>query len=196
MAEQVADVLTAAFADDPFMAWLFSDPATRVQSLSTWWRFLTAHIPEGGELHFADGGGCAAMWYPPNETEATPASTEVEAAASGELDPFVMMVSALVGDRWPEVSELFGVAQAAHPDELHWYLAAVGTMPEAQGAGRGQALVQPVLERCDAQGLPVYLESSNPRNLAFYHRLGFEIVGEITTPDGSACLIPMWRRCR
>ena len=178
------------------MAWLFNEPATHVNSLGTWWRFLTSNLPDGGQLHLDDRRTSAAMWYPPAEPGAgrePNLDNGGSATESAELDPFTMMVATLVGSRWREVAELFATVREAHPRDVHWYLAAVGTTPEAQGQGRGRELLRPVLDRCDAEGLPVYLESSNPRNLAFYHRLGFEIVGEIATQDRAACLTGMWR---
>ena len=65
-------------------------------------------------------------------------------------------------------------------------------MPDRQDAGLGAAVLAPVLDRCDAEGVHAYLESSNPRNLPFYRRLGFVAAGEIPLPGGPS-LIPMWR---
>ena len=56
--------------------------------------------------------------------------------------------------------------------------------------------VRPVLERCDREGIGAYLESSNPRNIPFYHRLGFEVVNENWTPDNVAVMTGMWRAPR
>ena len=81
---------------------------------------------------------------------------------------------------------------ANHPHEPHWYLNVVSTIPEQQGRGLGTAVLQPVLERCDADGARAYLESSNPRNLSLYRRNGFVDAGEIRLPDGPS-LITMWR---
>ena len=47
-----------------------------------------------------------------------------------------------------------------HPTQPHWYLGILGTDTVHQGKGVGSALMQPILERCDAEGLPAYLESS------------------------------------
>ncbi len=51
---------------------------------------------------------------------------------------------------------------------------------EQQGKGVGGALMRPVLEHCDAEGIPCYLESSKERNLPFYRRHGFEVVEELS----------------
>ncbi|MCU0307855.1 MAG: hypothetical protein MUE51_08845 [Thermoleophilia bacterium] len=39
------------------------------------------------------------------------------------------------------------------------------------------------LERCDAEHAVAYLESSNPRNVAFYARLSFVAVGRMQVGD-------------
>jgi len=113
-----------------------------------------------------------------------------------DRDPFIEMVGGLVGDRLPIVLDMFARLRDAHPAELHWYLPAVGTIPAMQGRGSGRRVLMPVLDRCDSDGLPAYLESSNPRNVPFYLRLGFEVTGDITTADGGATLTGMWRRPR
>lgn len=82
-----------------------------------------------------------------------------------------------------------------HPREPHWYLFAVGVVPEATGEGRGTALLQPVLERCDDDRLPAYLEASTEDNARLYARLGFESRDEVEVLDGVR-VRPMWREPR
>ena len=56
-------------------------------------------------------------------------------------------------------------------------------------------MMEPVLTRGDLDGIPAYLESSNPRNVAFYERQGFEIRSEFH-PDGGPLITGMWRDAR
>jgi GNAT superfamily N-acetyltransferase len=79
-----------------------------------------------------------------------------------------------------------------HPREPHWYLFAIGVVPEATGQGRGSALLRPVLRRCDADRVPAYLEASSTDNARLYARLGFEARDEVEVLDG-VVLRPMWR---
>lgn len=45
--------------------------------------------------------------------------------------------------------------------EPHWYLWWLGVDPAHQGQSIGRALIQPVLERAEAESLPCYLETDN-----------------------------------
>ena len=53
-----------------------------------------------------------------------------------------------------------------------------------------------MLDRCDAEGMPAYLESSNVRNVPFYGRHGFEVTGEIDLGKGAPTVTAMWRNPR
>jgi ribosomal protein S18 acetylase RimI-like enzyme len=79
-----------------------------------------------------------------------------------------------------------------HPTEPHVYLFVLGARPTHQGQGLGSALLRHVLDRCDADGTPAYLEDTNTRNRDLYRRHGFAQTGEIRLPDGPP-LYPMWR---
>jgi len=66
-----------------------------------------------------------------------------------------------------------------HTHEKHWYLAFIGVDPARQGEGLGSLVLRKRLETCDAEGLHAYLESSNPANVPFYQRHGFEVTAEM-----------------
>ena len=82
-----------------------------------------------------------------------------------------------------------------HPMQPHYYLSVLGTDPEQQGGGIGSALLAPVLERCDAEGVPAYLESSKESNVGFYAQHGFVLTERIELPEGPPLWL-MWRRPR
>jgi RimJ/RimL family protein N-acetyltransferase len=64
--------------------------------------------------------------------------------------------------------------------------------PSRQGHGHGTALLRPILDRCDREGVPAYLEASNPRCARLYERLGFTTTGTIR-PLGAPPIQLMWR---
>ena len=90
---------------------------------------------------------------------------------------------------------MFEQMASFHPHELHWYLPLIGVDPARQGQQLGDKLLAHALARCDADRLPAYLESSNPRNLGFYQRHGFETLGKIQV-GSSPTIVPMLRKPR
>ena len=74
--------------------------------------------------------------------------------------------------------------EKAHPKEPHWYLGVLGTDPDHQGKGIGAALLAPVLERCDREGMPAYLESSKESNIPYYERFGSGSQRELPARQG------------
>lgn len=73
-----------------------------------------------------------------------------------------------------------------HPKEEHWYLELLGTDPSMQRRGVGAALMAEVLGRGDREGLPAYLETQKPDNVAYYRHHGFEVVDTMTSAKASA----------
>jgi GNAT superfamily N-acetyltransferase len=57
----------------------------------------------------------------------------------------------------------------------------------------GSALLRAVLERCDRDGTPAYLEASCERNRQLYLRHGFTDLEPLPLPDGGPVMYPMWR---
>jgi GNAT superfamily N-acetyltransferase len=72
----------------------------------------------------------------------------------------------------------------------------VGVIPPRQGQGFGRALLRPVLDRADAEGLPCYLETAQPGNVAFYQKLGFDIIADMVEPRSGLRLWTFRRNMR
>lgn len=177
----LAGVIAArGFWDDPVQAWLDppGDPR-RLARMTMAFTLAAAGFGARGRIDFL-GEDAVAMWLPPDppQVEAAPARPDA---------------LALFDQAYAErIATLMGTLEAHHPAEPHWYLGLIATVPERRGGGAGSALIGRVLEGCDRDGIPSYLESSNPRNLSFYFRHGYEQIGEIVLPDGPS-LFPMWR---
>ncbi|MCV7433257.1 GNAT family N-acetyltransferase [Mycolicibacterium bacteremicum] len=187
---ELSKVLGRAFFDDPVMAWMLPDPQARRHKLHKLFAALTRHhhLARGGVevAGAASGIAAAALWDPPGQWRHTTAE-ELRAA------PSMLLTFGAAVRRGMAVSELM---KQSHPDEPHWYLAVIGSDPQVRGGGYGHALMRSRLDRCDAEFAPAYLESSNPDNIGYYQRFGFEVTGEITVAGGGPTLYPMWRNPR
>jgi ribosomal protein S18 acetylase RimI-like enzyme len=181
--------LGKAFFDDPVMRWILPDDEARRQKLHWLFAALTRyhHLSRGGVEVATDGTAidAAALWDPPGQWRQT-VGEQLRAM------PRLLATFGLSITRGLVVEEMMA---KVHPEEPHWYLAIIGSDPHVRGKGFGNVLMRSRLDRIDAEHAPAYLESSNPDNVPYYERFGFEVTGEIAVPDGPR-LIPMWREPR
>jgi GNAT superfamily N-acetyltransferase len=175
----VVSTLVLSFCTDPLVRWLL--PAT-----DRYLRTFPALLELGGAPGFAAGtadladcGVGAALWLPP-DPEVDDAA--VLALLERRVDP----------PRHADVLAFVAEVEAHRPPAPHWYLLALGTDPHWQGRGYGSALLRRGLSRCDADGLPAYLEASAPGNRALYTRHGFTVVAEVQVGDSP----PVWPMVR
>ena len=64
------------------------------------------------------------------------------------------------------------------PLNQHWHLGPVGVLPSHQGKGIGTKLLNRFCQEVDACTAPAYLETDTYKNVRFYERFGFQLVGE------------------
>jgi len=180
----LASMLARAFMDDPVAMWSCGPDALRPAVLDRFQASRLRQLLVHEEVWTTADLACAALWAPPGHVRTS--TREDIQLASGLLHPRLLW-------RLPIVAKGLLDVQRHHPaDPPHWYLAVLGTDPSAQGQGLGSAVLGPVLQRCDADGVAAYLESSKERNVDFYARHGFRVTGELRLPRGPS-MWPMWR---
>ena len=179
----LAGVLTLAFMSDPVMRWLWPNPLdylTNYPLLVSCFGGRAAFKHHSAQ-YLEDWSG-AAVWLPPG----------VEIDVDGVL---AVMRSSLSEKKLQQALAVLEQMGSYHPKEPHWYLAIIGADPSCQGRGNGSVLMRYALEACDRDKKVAYLESSNPRNLSFYLRHGFDLLGAIKVDD-SPLVCPMMRKPR
>jgi GNAT superfamily N-acetyltransferase len=180
----VADTLASAFAEDPVCCWMCGQVDSE-RRMTPFWQSLARtglRKPEH-EIYLSNDGSSVAIWRGIDQWKLPPSD-------------IVRSVPAMVSSlrlRLPIALQLLGVMEKAHPTEPHYYLEFLGTKRERQGHGGGSAVMSIMLERCDIEGVPAYLESSNPRNIPFYARHGFVERGVVPAPRHGPVLTAMWR---
>jgi ribosomal protein S18 acetylase RimI-like enzyme len=185
--DAMAAQMARTFYDDPVTSHIFRNETRRDAALRAYFRtqMKADYLPFGG-CYTAEGYAGSAIWAPAGK----PLHTGLRAVLT------LLPVFPYVVTNMRTTMRLLALVESKHPHEPHWYLASLGTAVEQQGKGVGGALMRPVLEHCDAEGLPCYLESSKERNLPFYRRHGFEVVEEVALPDDGPLLWTMWREPR
>lgn len=219
-ADEAAETLTDAFTRDPFMNWMLEGSAqteaARQAKHKQYWRWCCQNILPHQEMHALGDFSGVAMWYPypdlPTENSASQSASQPVSQPSiqqshfpdKQLNPFESLCLSLLGpsNRFKELLQTLQTCEHVMREALGrqpaQYLAVVGVKHSMQGRGIGAKLLDVMLKRCDRLGLPAFLESSTQGNVAFYRRLGFELLAEplpslIDVPGGEP-LIPMLRQ--
>jgi ribosomal protein S18 acetylase RimI-like enzyme len=183
-----ADVLARAFFDDPFSVYILPDAEDREDLLYWYYGSLVQYGLLCGDVYTTPAGAGVAVWLPYGDGDQSPEVLQ----RSGLLDaPDVLGMAAF--ERLVNLTGHLERVRKQRMPATHWYLPAIGVDPAHQGGGCGSALLRAALARADAEGLPCYLETFNPRNAPFYQRHGFLLVNEEVEPASG---LPFWTFCR
>jgi GNAT superfamily N-acetyltransferase len=191
-AAAAARLLAVGFAEEPGNLALFPDVASRtrlveVSATST----LRPRLPRG-TVHgaYVDGALAAiAVWDAP--ASGTGSVTDLLHGLGTRLPlvrdlrrdiPHALAVvrggasEALKMGTWRRTA----VAEASRGSA--WHLAFLATDPQHRGKGLARRLLDRQLDRCDEDGLPVWLETTDPVNPPIYERFGFVSVAHRDRP--------------
>ena len=177
--ERAAAVIMLAFSTDPVARWVYPEPADYLRHFPEFIRGFAGVAFENRTALVTDDLAGAALWLPPgaHSDERLLMDLVEDTVSSAIREDLLLVMEAM---------------STYHPDEPHWYLPMIGVETRQQGRGIGAQLMRHALDRCDTDGIPAYLESSNPRNISLYERCGFVGLGTIQFGN-SAPLFPMVR---
>ena len=176
----VIDALKLAFVADPATRWVWPDPQKYLSHFSSFAKAFGGKAFAYESAHYVGNYSGAALWLPPN------------------VSPDVDLLTALLQSNGSDEAkkdgpEVFEKMSRYHPQEPHWYLPLLGVDPLHHGKGLGSALMLHAIGICDRDKKFAYLESSNPKNIPFYERHGFELLGTIQV-NTSPPIFPMLRK--
>ncbi|MER8828835.1 GNAT family N-acetyltransferase [Mesorhizobium sp. M0938] len=180
--DSAVEIIVLAFAADPMARWIWPHAHAYLAAMPRMARAFGRRAFSNGSAFCTDGYAGTALWLPPG-------------VHSDEEELGAVLESTVESSLAPETAAIFEQMATYHPTEPHWYLPLIGVDPAHQGEGHGDALMAYALAQCDRDHAPAYLESSNPRNIPFYQRHGFEPLGAIQV-GSSPTLVPMLRRPR
>lgn len=178
----VARMLGRAFADDPAMSYIFPDSTDRAKRLPRLFALLFDSDAVGMRL-VSEEADAGTFWRPPGQAH-VPTMAFVR-----RLIP----VLHALGPSLPRAMRLGDAVEAHFPAGPFWYLHIAGVDPAQQGRGLGGASIRAGLARCDADGVPAYLETATESNVGLYARLGFELTEQWSVPKGGPRFWSMMR---
>jgi len=180
----LALVLARAFYDDPVTSWFYPSTRSRLALVRRFFAIRLRQLAPQQLIYTTPERTGAALW-------ARPGQWREDARQSLMLLPMLPALMPRIGCTTRAVREI----ERHHPVSPHYYLSVLGTDPQRQGEGVGSALLAPVLERCDAEGVSAFLETSRESSCGFYERHGFVLRERIELPGGPPLWL-MWREAR
>jgi ribosomal protein S18 acetylase RimI-like enzyme len=182
---QLSRLLAESLFDDPLQRWMFPDTSRRMAT-SEWMfrRLLKSKIAQGMVRVIRDNNqqvASVAVWTPPHP----PAPTRW-----GHYSESLFM-RWVHGKRIHEIRDGFTALAARLPCVRYWYLQVLATSPAQRGQGHASRLVHEQLTLSTASGELMALQTSNPVNLAYYRKLGFEVADELVLQEQ----FPVWLMC-
>jgi len=180
----VAAAVARGFHDNEIWSWVIPDRRRRMRVMTGIYRARLRHLylPRG-EAWTTSGSVGGALWIPPGVPKHSVRDQVAEAVAAL---PGIGLGGARRGARMEQLLD------EHKPGKPHWYLEVLSIDPAHQRQGHGTTLLEPVLTRCDAEGMPAFLETNRESNLPYYRRFGFELTERISLSD-SPPLWLMWR---
>ncbi len=179
-----------AFRDDPLFTQLLPEEEVRREKILLIFELFLRYATHFGEVYATSRAlEGVIMWIPSEHAVMTPEKM----AHSGCLG-----VTQKIGEAFFETwAELFEHLENKHREVApfkHYYLAGMAVQPESQGQGYCGALMRPMIQRFDEQGIPCYLETQNEKNVGLYEHFGFEVREVFVVPKVEANCWAMLRK--
>lgn len=191
--EELSAVITTlgrAFYNDPLFGFFVPDLLHQTKGLLGFMNGAVNDALPFGEVWVAHSDGdvaAAAVWLPPG---AYPRGVRRDVMTNFRTVPAFVRARGRIG---PSLKLLNAVDKAHKAIKApHYYLAVLGSDPLRRRVGAGTAVLAPVLERCDAEGVAAYLETQKEENIAYYARHRFEVVSKLHNPPCP----PVWTLLR
>ena len=187
--ERGAEVLARAFQDDTLESYFIPDAEVRCKLLPYFFQFRLRFGILYGEVYSTspelEG---IAVWFPPSKSDMT--FWKMMRAGGMSLR---RKVGKEVISKMASVSNYVANTRKKHAPVPYWHLFPMGVDPSNQGKGYASALMRPMLDRIQSEGLPCFLETLDERLVSLYEHFGFKVIYEETFPEAE---IPNWGMVR
>jgi len=153
----VVEIFVQGFVEDPLLRFFFPDDPTYPGFATAFFGFLVDLNLEGG----------------PGPTE-----PQIAERWEAEIVPLLPKETLSRLDRFETAAERIG------PPAGLRYLGVLATHPDHRFRGYAGAVLTPVLERDERDGIGAHLDTGTPENVPFYARFGFRVYGETDLESG------------
>lgn len=164
----VVETVVTAFAEDPAFTAFFGGGDDFVELCTRFARYLFDRRVHRDSAWVGHDGGVVALWDRPDAPN----------SVSGDHAGIPLDIGA---DAQARLDAYDAAVHRALPAEPHWYLGILATHPDRRGGGLGRRLAGLGLVAARSDGVPAFLETTNPDNVRVYENSGWRVHAEL--PD-------------
>ena len=174
-----AKTLARSFQIYPLWVSVFPDSTKRMNNaLPNIFELGLKHAILYGEVYALENMRGIAIWYPPKKVHMTMISLM---RAGMYKIPFKVGIKNM-----PKLMKIMDFTTKTHNRLIssdHWYLFCIGVDPDYQGKSYSSALLKPMHARIGREGLPIYLETHEERNVTLFKHFGYKLIDEAVIPN-------------
>ena len=183
--KKASDVIAAAFFDYPMFTFYFPDPKRRAHYLPWYLGNVLNCALSYGEVYTTPEISGVIFTLPPGHTKIS----QSEYIRNGFLlTPFLLGFWNFV--RSQDCEKFVGdTHEKIMNHRPHYYLWGLAVDPSQKRRGVGTALLKPIIDIADSEKKPIYLETHDETNVAYYQRWGFSLIHTGKIPKYE---LPIW----
>ncbi|MHA2026308.1 MAG: GNAT family N-acetyltransferase [Candidatus Thorarchaeota archaeon] len=172
------EILVNAFWDDPLNLYFIPESQNRRKLFSDYLHVRLKFAVRYGEVYSTSPNfeGIAA-WFPPGKSDLT----YFRLLRVGFLG-LIRLLGMKTVSRMNRVGSHGTKIRKQYLPEPHWHLFPIAVDPKHQKKGFASALMRPMLDKIQSQGLPCFLETLNEDYVSLYEHYGFEVIFKETLP--------------
>lgn len=182
----VVDIIAHAFFHDPLIEYLIPCESKRLTEIQVFNEVNVNHVMKNGEIlgikspNSSDQNPYAAvsLWY--HGSNAFGSLWSFIQAGAGRL------VKTSYFGRLSKMRTIQNQLEHIHKtavEENHYYLSVLGADPRYKGQKFTSKLLKTILLNLDREKISTYLETMNINNISLYQHFGYQIVGEVNSPQ-------------
>ncbi|MDQ1737968.1 MAG: hypothetical protein QOH56_4219 [Pseudonocardiales bacterium] len=178
-ADEMSTILRVGFSRDPVFRWVYGSEEQYDRLAPAFFDLMVRRAFEFGDTYVIEGkGALIGQLSTAGPCDETALYDELRQIGAERADPLVALVAAL---------------DKNHPTQReHWYAMFQAILPEYRSEGLGYPLSRFAIAEQDERNLPIYAETSTPRNLGFWESQGWKQTGNFDLAEGVR-ITQIWR---
>ena len=166
----VVDILSQSFLENRSVNFVVKQDKKRVDRIKTLMSYSYFMGKKNGKVYLSDDQkSCAIVLFPKSK----------KPDIASVLWDLKLVLKSIGLSGVSKVLKRESEIKKNHPDFPFIHLWYIGVSPHEQGKGLGRVLMNQIIRDSIQMNLPIYLETSTPRNFKFYEDLGFRLLNTI-----------------